>query len=79
MEPTANGRRLSAGGRHSLEKLLVFACIAQLWVPHPSRFLRRVGGRRIAPLGFAVHAARAANEIFAQPSLTRTNPGSSRR
>jgi len=42
-------------------------------------FLRRVGGRLMAPWGLAFHAACARNEIFLQPSFTRTGPDSSRK
>jgi hypothetical protein len=37
-------------------------------------FLRRVGGRLIAPLGFAFHAACPRNEIFPQLSFTALAP-----
>jgi hypothetical protein len=48
-------------------------------VPHPSRSLRRVGGSADCTIGFAFQAAGARNEIFLQPSFTRTSPASSKR
>ena len=49
------------------------------WVPHPSRLFAKGGWRTDRTMGFAFHAACARNEIFPQPSFTRTGPGSSRK
>jgi len=49
------------------------------WVPHPSRLFAKGGRQADRTIGIAFHAARARNEIFPQPSFTRTSPGSSKR
>ena len=49
------------------------------WVPHPSRLFAKGGWQTDRTMGFAFHAACARNEIFPQPSFTRTGPDSSRR
>lgn len=41
---------------------------ATTWLPHPSRFLRRLGSSADCTIGSAFHAAGAHSEISPQPS-----------
>jgi hypothetical protein len=75
LEPARSIERLSSldamAGGPALRRLLVFACISQARVPHPSRTLRRVGTTDAYTAGFVRKDKTCIGSIAAHPCKKR--------